>query len=245
VKLPKTNLIRHGLILFIAANLSHYPNIAKADDLLGIMEKQRSRSNEEARKIAEIDRYRDLLARRARSDSQNKGLEGVVEKLLVWRNGAISVCFLDGRLEREKQIAEIASEWTVGTSVHFDFGDTDHPRQCDADEPSEIRVTFEGRGSWSEVGTKARFRAPDRPTIQLGAMDGAEQLNQDQVGTVLHEFGHALGFEHEHKNPNASCEKEYNWEYLYASLPYPKAQVDLNMKRLLVDETIAGLYTTI
>lgn len=41
---------------------------------------------------------------------------------------------------------------------------------------------------------------------------GFEQhLPFDYVATVIHEFGHALGFGHEHQNPTESCDAEFRW----------------------------------
>jgi hypothetical protein len=61
--------------------------------------------------------------------------------------------------------------------------------------------------------------------------------------TVLHEFGHAVGLQHEHQNPKSTCEQEFNWDAVYAALAGPpngwdKAKVDRNMRRLLNDGDI-------
>jgi hypothetical protein len=33
----------------------------------------------------------------------------------------------------------------------------------------------------------------------------------DWEGTVRHEFGHALGLEHEHQHPEGGCDAEWRW----------------------------------
>src|SRR5262249_28523230 len=51
---------------------------------------------------------------------------------------------------------------------------------------------------------------------------------------VLHEFGHAIGLEHEHQNPLAKCRDQFDWPKLYKYLAGPpnywsKETVDFNM----------------
>lgn len=48
-------------------------------------------------------------------------------------------------------------------------------------------------GSWSKVGTDAMM---SEVTMQLGLIRGRNDFNQH---IVRHEFGHALGLEHEHQ----------------------------------------------
>jgi hypothetical protein len=214
-----------------------------ADDLLGMFEKDRDLDKKVIEKLTEIDHFRSVISRRAQDNKDNKGLEGVVEKFLLWPSGGITVCFMDGSKDQTREVAAVASRWTDGTSVYFDFGDQESPQTCEISVPSSIRITFKGHGSWSEVGTKARFIPEDHPTMQLGGL-GPNALDAGQVGEVLHEFGHALGFEHEHKNPQGGCEAEYDWDFLYATLPYPKQQVDSNMRELDKDSRITGVYST-
>jgi hypothetical protein len=70
-----------------------------------------------------------------------------------------------------------------------------------------IRIDFDpDKGSWSLLGTDCKYNK-DSPTMNFGWFD---------VGTVLHEFGHALGMIHEHQNPRNSKikwdrEKVYAW----------------------------------
>ena len=49
---------------------------------------------------------------------------------------------------------------------------------------------------------------------------------------VLHEFGHAIGFKHEHQSPKARCEEDFDWPLVYRSLPWTRDKVDRNLRRL-------------
>ena len=54
-----------------------------------------------------------------------------------------------------------------------------------------------GEGCWSEVGTDAQTkRKKDEATMQLNLRLQQSSL---QKSLVIHEFGHALGLEHEHQ----------------------------------------------
>jgi hypothetical protein len=70
-----------------------------------------------------------------------------------------------------------------------------------------IRIDFDpNRGSWSLLGTDCQNNK-DSATMNFAWKD---------VGTVIHEFGHALGMIHEHQNPrnnkiNWDKEKVYAW----------------------------------
>ena len=69
-------------------------------------------------------------------------------------------------------------------------------------EDAEIRIGFDhADGSWSYVGRDAIDYAPDpnERTMNFG-WDLTTPYGRD---TALHEIGHALGFPHEHQNPNA------------------------------------------
>jgi hypothetical protein len=37
-------------------------------------------------------------------------------------------------------------------------------------------------------------------------------LPSDWTGTVLHEFGHAIGLQHEHQSPRGNCSNEFRWD---------------------------------
>ena len=63
-----------------------------------------------------------------------------------------------------------------------------------------IRIDFDpNKGSWSLLGTDCKYNT-DSPTMNFGWFN---------VGTVLHEFGHALGMIHEHQNPRG---KKIQWD---------------------------------
>lgn len=68
---------------------------------------------------------------------------------------------------------------------------------------ADIRVQFLEDGSYSYVGTDSKFTTGRTMNLAFSFLDSATEFR----GTVLHEFGHAIGLEHEHISPNVA----YNW----------------------------------
>lgn len=112
----------------------------------------------------------------------------------LWKNGQrLRVLFLDGSPEIKLRVSELAKEWSEYANIHFDFVDT---------LPAEIRVTFRANGNHSYLGTDAlTIRDQTKHTLSLSALS---QNTAISTRTILHEFGHALGLEHEHLSPNST-----------------------------------------
>lgn len=238
--------IHKATLLLVLFTSSLAARVSMAHDLEGLISEDRNTPATSRAIFTEIDKTRAVLAGRSSTGGDAKGLEGVIQKSLAWKKKAITVCFMDGNANAWKQIQSVASQWTDGLLISFDFG-TDQLRKCVANKHSDIRVTFEGSGNWSYVGTKAKFIDEKSPTLGVASLGGGSTFSEDQKATVLHEFGHALGLEHEHQSPVADCESQFNWNYLYkwlGALGWDKAKVDLNMRKLTQNSDEGGLYAT-
>ena len=168
------------------------------------------------------------------------GFELVFEDLKLWKVGTLTVSFDGGDPELHKKIAGVASYWSEHANTRFDFGydeETGRYREFNPAKDVHIRVGFSYPGYWSIVGTDSTD--PDiisysETSLNLSGFD--QELPTGWDGTVLHEFGHALGFHHEHQSP-AIDDCEFNWDFLYDYLGgppnnWPRWKVDHNLRKL-------------
>lgn len=193
-----------------------------------------------------IEGYPDYLVRRIKEQEAErfkrkptKKMELVMEDLKLWQTGVLKVSFKGGDVALHKAIADTAAEWVKYANIVFDFGyniKTNSYRLWVPEDTSPIRVGFDGSGYWSWVGTQSvdeAFCKSGEITLNLEGFDKILPDNWQSI--VLHEFGHALGFHHEHQSPVSDC--DFNWPMLYEYLAGPpnnwsKETVDYNLRKM-------------
>ena len=162
----------------------------------------------------------------------------VGEPYYFWDVGAtLNVHFLDGEDEWKRAVIEIASEWVNYANLQFRFYlDPEHPPlDASGNRLSDIAISFWNHGGGqSYVGTTSReYAVKGQPSMWLPRVMDRR--------TILHEFGHAIGLQHEHQNPTAGipwdkpvvyeyCKKNYGWDEemvdrnIFAPLSMDKSQ---------------------
>jgi Astacin (Peptidase family M12A) len=148
------------------------------------------------------------------------GIKGVINRAEMWpQNQELIICFLSGTPKARARVATAAVEWMNYVNLRLNFGDMSSPRDCSGTGQEHIKIDFKEfgpqSGNWSYVGIVSwRFT----PSMNLEGLGQDEVLVADSEfrGIVLHEFGHALGFEHEHQSPAAKCDQEFDSQALAA-----------------------------
>jgi hypothetical protein len=117
----------------------------------------------------------------------------------------LRVRFMGGDRVLRDRIEKVAREWSKLANVHFDFGNF---------KMSHIRVSFAPHeGTKSAVGTECLKYPQSKATMNFSWLERTS--TEDAIRrAVLHEFGHALGFLHEHQSPVAGI--PWNRERVYA-----------------------------
>lgn len=158
-----------------------------------------------------------------------------------WAAGqSLHVCFVGGSPALRKRILDVAQKWF---DLHINLKlvrGTDQGTSCIANDNSEIRIGFSEPGYWSYIGTdslNAYLLQNSLTSMNFQGFDNSPPPEPKFTGIVLHEFGHALGFHHEHQSPAGGCNNEYDWEKVYAYYDrvygWKKEMVDANVREVI------------
>lgn len=153
-----------------------------------------------------------------------------------WGKNTLTVRFLDGQQVVKERVINYANEWSKYTNMKFVFVNSGN---------ADIRISFRQQGSWSYIGQCLdRNLTQNDPTMNFGWLT-PDTFEQEYSRVVLHEFGHALGFAHEHQHPLTSIPWNVQAVYNYYKLTqnWDAGQVDRNIfRRYSTEETNFSQY---
>ena len=156
------------------------------------------------------------------------GQSWIVSEVLQWEPGeTLRVAFRGGAPDLHEKIAKTVATIEACCNIKFDFGFDEATRlyrswsEADSVHRAEIRVSFDQKGYFSLVGTDSADKWVGHPSGPVGGGPGQRSLNLGGFdvnlpyrwrGTVIHEFMHAIAFQHEHQNLQGPCQDEFRWD---------------------------------
>jgi Astacin (Peptidase family M12A) len=200
-----------------------------------------------APKLLQLEAEQRALIPANASAETVRDIRGVLLLSTRWpQNAVLTVCFLSGSRAARNRVVEVAREWNDYINLSLDFGAVDEPRRCKGDSSEHIKVGFVNDGPdsgyWSYVGTQSLNFAH---SANLGGFGGnqlpARVSAAEFKGIVLHEFGHALGLQHEHQSPAAGCDSELDSKQVTkwaVSLGWNSQDVAVNIKSYMPSDDL-------
>jgi len=130
----------------------------------------------------------------------------VVSKDKLWKTRNINIAFVSGTPEERELVKKFAMPWTKYANLNFNFYDSLSEAPGGR---AHIRIQISRRDDKnpfagdSYVGTDSLYAgAPQSMRIFIKP----DEMSYLLRGVVLHEFGHALGLNHEHQHPQRTYE---------------------------------------
>ena len=153
---------------------------------------------------------------------------GVSTHSKFWANQrTLKVAFLNPPSDTHREAAiKAIMLWQPSINLNLEFVNGSE---------GDIRITMEAPLNYSAIGTDATLRGPGENTMNIGTAPDHPWFE----AAVLHEFGHALGMEHEHQHPKANIpwNKPAVYEHYWTAFQWSKEEVDHNLFRLLETAT--------
>jgi hypothetical protein len=145
-----------------------------------------------------------------------------------WTPGqTLRIAFLNGDQAFKDAVKAAASNWLPHINLKFDFVEG---------ESGDIRIKSDPGTYWSAIGNNALLIEAQDPTMRLSP---DLRVPAFFAANVMHEFGHALGAEHEHLHPESDI--PWNKPAVYAAHGVAEDADEDDYARQSVDERYFNL----
>ncbi len=186
------------------------------------MDQEKIKASQTATQLHQASTHRWCFCYYAGSENADFNEKALLLKGAKWQPGqTITISFLDGDAKLQNKVIDAAEKWTEKGMANLKFS---FNLESD-DHNTDIRISFNRRGSWSVLGTTCqKITDFKEPTMNFGWLN--ENSTDDEINrVVLHEFGHAIGLLHEHMNPKGGI--KWNREQVIKDLSGPPNSWDL------------------
>ncbi|MEO4016026.1 MULTISPECIES: hypothetical protein [Pseudomonas] len=164
------------------------------------------------------------------TSSSGRQKRAVARHTKFWAPGrTLRIAFLNGSQAFKDGVKAAASNWLPHINLKFDFVEG---------EVGDIRIRTGTGLYWSSIGTDALLDE-EGPTMEISDWMLIPKLFAHYV---MHEFGHALGAEHEHLHPEANI--PWNKPAVYSDHWVPEDAGEDDFRRKEVDERYFNLLDT-
>ncbi|KAG6844314.1 hypothetical protein H0H87_007843 [Tephrocybe sp. NHM501043] len=149
---------------------------------------------------------------------------------LLWNSGStISYSYFGRTNNQQAAVDLVAQEWTYYANLSLQ-------RQADSDKTAMVRIAFAANaGSWSSIGKGALDIKDGGITMNLGWIEDSPTISDNDRGTILHEWGHALGLMHEHQSPARGGKITLNPTEVYSYYRATQGWSDALIKSQILD----------
>jgi hypothetical protein len=164
----------------------------------------------------------------------SRSKRGVALKTALWPQfSTVRISLMGMTKEQEKFTKDNINKWAPYINLKLEF-----TKELDGD--IRIKADNDVSGGYSYFGTAGKQTVgAGEPTMEIGFKGGFNEFN---AGTVLHEFGHALGLVHEHQHPDNTLDLDFDRiRTIYAATNQP-GSVDENFAPFDSRDVVSSAY---